>query len=183
MTKPSRSRDRSSNPHQSPNPPALPRMALPNPPMGLHWRSSTLFIITTVGVGIFTDLFLYALIVPILPFILKDRVGVPQSSIQTYTSTLLAAFAAASFCFSPVAGWLADKIEGRQKPFLAGLAALAVSTVLLAFGRTVAELAIARALQGASSAVVWTLGLAICLETVGPANLGTTIGSVSSSGV
>jgi MFS family permease len=80
-----------------------------------------------------------------------------------------------------VAGWLADKIEGRQKPFLAGLAALAVSTVLLAFGRTVAELAIARALQGASSAVVWTVGLAICLETVGPANLGTTIGSVSNS--
>jgi MFS family permease len=155
------------------------KMGHSQPPKGLRWRSSTLFIISTVGVGIFTDLFLYALIVPILPFILKDRLNIPQTSIQTYTSLLLASFAAASFCFSPVAGWLADKIPGRQKPFLAGLAALALSTVLLALGRSVVELAIARALQGASSALVWTVGLAICVETVGPANLGTTIGSVS----
>ena len=30
-------------------------------PIGLGWRSHTLFIITTVGIGLFTDLFLYGL--------------------------------------------------------------------------------------------------------------------------
>ena len=36
----------------------------------------------------------------------------------------------------------------------------------------------ARVLQGVSAAVVWTVGLALVLDTVGPENLGKTIGSV-----
>ena len=36
-------------------------------PAGLSWRSNTFFIVSTVAVGLFTDLFLYGLIVPILP--------------------------------------------------------------------------------------------------------------------
>jgi MFS family permease len=154
---------------------------IPHPrsmPTGLKWRSSTIFIIATVGVGIFTDLFLYSIIVPVLPFLLTDRFHVPASSIQLYVSWLLAAYAAASFVFSPIAGWLADKIEGRQRPFLAGLVALLLSTILLAIGRNMWILILARVLQGMSSAVVWTIGLAMCLETVGPSQLGTTIGSV-----
>lgn len=31
-------------------------------PAGLKWRSNTFFIISTVGVGLFTDLFLYGLV-------------------------------------------------------------------------------------------------------------------------
>jgi MFS family permease len=41
-------------------------------------------------------------------------------------------------------------------------------------------LALARVLQGISAAFVWTIGLALCLETVGPENLGKTIGSIFS---
>ena len=41
-----------------------------------------------------------------------------------------------------------------------------------------AVLAVARVLQGISAAVVWTIGLALVLDTVGPENLGKTIGSV-----
>ena len=40
-------------------------------------------------------------------------------------------------------------------------------------------LIVARILQGISAAVVWTIGLALVLDTVGPDNLGKTIGSVS----
>jgi hypothetical protein len=47
-------------------------------PIALRWRSNTLFIIPTVGIGLFTDLFLYGIVVPILPFILTDRLQVPQ---------------------------------------------------------------------------------------------------------
>lgn len=39
-------------------------------------------------------------------------------------------------------------------------------------------LVIARVLQGISAAVVWTIGLALVLDTVGPENLGKTIGSI-----
>lgn len=147
-------------------------------PAGLSWRSNTYFIIATVAIGLFTDLFLYGLVVPILPFMLEDRVGLPEDQIQSHVSGLLAAYAGASVVCSPIAGVLADKLKSRQGPFLLGLLALLGATVMLYLGTTIPMLAVARVLQGISAAFVWTIGLALCLETVGPENLGKTIGSV-----
>ncbi|GME46072.1 membrane transporter protein [Neofusicoccum parvum] len=150
------------------------------PPVGLHWRSNTFFIIATVAIGLFTDLFLYGLIVPILPYMLHDRLDVPKSDTQPYVSGLLTAYAAASVLFSPVSGVLADRVSTRQAPFLLGLLSLLAATVLLFLGNNIAVLVIARVLQGVAAAVVWTIGLALCLETVGSDNLGKTIGSIFS---
>lgn len=97
------------------------------PPKGLKWRSNTIFIVFTVGMAMFTDLCLYALIVPVLPFMLQDRVGLPDDQIQSTVSTLLACYAAASVAASPVAGVLADKCsKSRQLPFVLGLIMLYV---------------------------------------------------------
>ncbi|KAL8868126.1 MAG: hypothetical protein Q9198_008287 [Flavoplaca austrocitrina] len=147
-------------------------------PIGLAWRSNTLFIVSTVGIGLFTDLFLYGLVVPILPFILRDRVSLPEDQIQTYVSALLAAYAGASVLFSPPAGVIADKTSSRQAPFLVGLVALLAATLMLFLGQSIPVLILARVLQGVSGAVVWTIGLALLLDTVGPANLGKTVGSI-----
>ncbi|KAL9126988.1 MAG: hypothetical protein Q9175_007822 [Cornicularia normoerica] len=147
-------------------------------PIGLNWRSSTLFIVSTVGIGLFTDLFLYGLVVPILPFILQDRVDLPHDQIQSHVSGLLAAYAGASVLCSLPAGILADRLPTRQLPFLVGLTALLLATLLLFLGQNVAVLTVARVLQGISAAVVWTIGLALVLDTVGPENLGKTIGSI-----
>jgi MFS family permease len=150
-------------------------------PKGLKWRSNTLFICTTVGIGCFTDMFLYGLIVPVLPFMLRDRVQLPESQIQSTIDNLLAIYAAASCLASPLAGILADRFtSSRQLPFLLGLIMLLLSTILLAVGNSVAVLAIARFLQGASGGTVWTIGLALLIETVGHANLGKTIGTIFS---
>ncbi|KAF2682129.1 MFS general substrate transporter [Lentithecium fluviatile CBS 122367] len=150
-------------------------------PIGLKWRSNSIFICSTVGVGAFTDLFLYALIVPVLPFMLEDRVHLPESEIQNTISTLLAIYAGASCLASPIAGVLADRLaSSRQVPFLLGLVLLLLATVLLAVGNNVPLLAIARLLQGASGGVVWTIGLAILIETVGQENLGKTMGTIFS---
>ena len=154
-------------------------MAEKSKPLGLRWRSSSLFIVSTVGIGLFTDLFLFGLVVPILPFVLKDRVDIQPDQIQSNVSGLLAAYAGASVLFSPPAGIIADRLPSRQLPFLLGLVALLLATLLLFLGQTVAVLAVARILQGMSAAVVWTIGLALVLDTVGPDNLGKTIGSVS----
>ncbi|KAI4139596.1 MAG: hypothetical protein L6R39_006208 [Caloplaca ligustica] len=147
-------------------------------PIGLAWRSSTLFIVSTVGIGLFTDLFLYGLVVPILPFILQDRVSLPEDQIQSHVSALLAAYAGASVLFSPPAGIIADRVPTRQAPFLIGLLALLAATLMLFLGKTIPVLIVARILQGTSAAVVWTIGLALVLDTVGPGNLGKTIGSI-----
>ncbi|KAI1088008.1 MFS transporter-like protein [Rostrohypoxylon terebratum] len=150
-----------------------------NPPF-LSQRSSTLFILSTITVGLFTDLFLYSLVVPVLPFLLRDRLSIPQSSIQSYVSNLLAAYAGASVVSSVPAGWVADWTRSRRAPFLSGLAAMLAATVMLAFGRSVAVLFVARVLQGVSAAVVWTVGFAMVLDTVGPQNLGKVVGSIFS---
>jgi MFS family permease len=153
----------------------------PSPPKGLKWRSNTLFIVLTVGMGAFTDLFLYGLIVPVLPFMLTERVNLPDSEIQSTISNLLAIYAAASVVASPIAGILADKYSNSRKlPFVLGLVMLVFATVLLALGHTVAVLGLARFLQGASGGVVWTVGLAILIETVGQENLGKTMGTIFS---
>jgi MFS family permease len=151
-----------------------------SPPIGIRWRSNTIFILSTVGIGLFTDLFLYGIIVPILPFILEDRLNVAKHEVQTYTSVLLACYAGASVLFSLPAGVIADKLPARQTPFLMGLGALLASSILLFLGQTITVLVIARIFQGISAAVVWTIGLALILDTVGSDKLGVTIGSIFS---
>ncbi|KAH9904487.1 MFS general substrate transporter [Xylariomycetidae sp. FL2044] len=149
-------------------------------PWALKWRSNTLFIISTVAIGLFTDLFLYGLVVPVLPFMLRDRLSIPEDEIQSYVSNLLAAYAGASVVSSVPAGWIADKTNSRQAPFLSGLVALLAATIMLALGQSIAVLVVARVLQGISAAVVWTIGLAMVLDTVGPQNLGKVVGSIFS---
>lgn len=153
-------------------------MANNNPPWALRWRSNTFFILATVAIGLFTDLFLYGLVVPVLPYMLRSRLGIPEKQIQSQVSDLLAAFAGAAVVSSVPAGWIADRTSSRQAPFLSGLAALFAATVMLALGRSMAVLYVSRVLQGISAAVVWTIGLAMVLDTVGPRNLGKVVGSV-----
>jgi MFS family permease len=148
-------------------------------PLGLRWRADTLFIIATVAIGLFTDLFLYGLVVPVLPFLLRQRIGLPQEKVQSYVSGLLAAYAGASVVCSIPVGIIADRTNARRTPFLCGLAALLGATLMLALGQNIATLVVARILQGTSAAVVWTVGLAMIMDTVGPENLGKVIGTVS----
>lgn len=148
-------------------------------PAGLEWRSNRLFIVATVGLGLFTDLFLYGLVIPVLPFMLVDHIGLPPDQIQDNVSNLLSAYAGASVAIAPIAGIITDKLRTRRAPFLLGIAALLAATVLLLVGSTISMLLVARALQGISASFVWTTGMALCLETVGAENLGKTIGTVS----
>lgn len=103
------------NPANSPGEFSLAR------PYGLYWRSHTLFIISTVIIGLFSETCLYGIVVPVLPFILQDRIGVPQESRQGYSSALLAANTGCSVIFSPIAGAIADRSRARRVPFIIGL--------------------------------------------------------------
>lgn len=64
---------------------------------------------------------------------------------------------------------------------MAGLAALLGSTFLLCFGRSEAVLIVARVFQGISAAVVWTVGLALIVDTVGEARVGQAMAYASSA--
>lgn len=151
------------------------------PPVLLEFRSSRTFIITTVSAAIFTDLFLYGLVVPVLPFALTARANIAPDQVQTWISILLAIFGAALLAAAPVCGHFADKSSNRRLPLLIGLLALAGSTVLLTVGSNIGVLVAGRILQGFSGAVVWVVGLALLVDTVGPAEIGEAMGYVGVS--
>lgn len=62
---------------------------------GHQFRSSKGFVKTVVCTATYTDVFLYGLIVPVLPFALSERLGLPDNMIQTWNSILLGTYGAA----------------------------------------------------------------------------------------
>ena len=149
-----------------------------NPPTLLAARTSTAFITATVAFAIFTDVFVYGIIVPVIPFALTQRAGIAEKDIQYWTSILLAVYGAALLVTAPICGWLADRSDSRRTPLLLGLLALAGSTVMLCLGRTIGVIAAGRVLQGMSAAVVWVVGLALLVDTVGGDDIGRAMGFV-----
>lgn len=142
-------------------------------------RSSPIFAICTVTVAIFVDLFLYGLVIPILPQILETQAGVAPADVQLNLSGLLAAYNAAVVVCAPISGYLADEWTNRRLPLVGGLLALAGSTVLFMLSETVVLLYVARVLQGASAAIVWAVGLALLVDAVGAQGIGAAMGWTS----
>lgn len=152
-----------------------------NPPRLLKHRSSTWFILSTICIAVFTDVFLYGIIVPVIPFSLTVRCGVEEKDVQHWVSVLLAVYGAALLASSPVCGWLADHSSSRRLPLLFGLLALGGATLLLCLGTSIVLLIIGRLLQGISAAIVWTVGLALLVDTAGQEEIGQVMGYVSIS--
>ncbi|UPX13264.1 uncharacterized protein EKO05_0003782 [Ascochyta rabiei] len=125
------------------------------------------------------DMFLYGVIVPVIPFALQSRSHIEQDRVQYWVSVLIAIYGASLLAFSPVCGWLADRGSSRRSPLLLGLLALLGSTVLLQVGNSTGILIAGRVLQGASAAVVWVIGLALLADTVPQENLAQAMGYVS----
>ena len=151
------------------------------PPPFLRFRSSNGFVITVICFASFTDLFLYGIIVPVIPFALLTRVHVPENDVQHWVSVLFTVYAAALVVFSPICGWLADHYKSRRVPYLFGLLALAGATVMLCIGNSIPVLVVGRLLQGTAAAVVSTVGLALLVDTVGQKDIGQAAGWVSLS--
>lgn len=116
--------------------------------------------------------------IPVIPFSLTVQVGVPADQVQRWTSILLACYSVALLVGSPVFGWYADHSASRRWPLLIGLVLLAGSTLLLCFGTTIALLVVGRLLQGLSAGVVWSVGCALLVDTMGDA-VGVAMGYVN----
>jgi len=151
------------------------------PPRFLKYRSSKSFIIATICIAVFSDIFLYGVIVPVIPFALTSRTGTPESESQSYVSILLSVYGGALLLGSPIAGWFADRSSSRRMPLLLGLFALCGSTIMLMLARNVALMIVGRILQGFSGAVVWTVGIALLVDTVGEKEIGEVLGWISLS--
>jgi MFS family permease len=121
-------------------------------------------------------MFLYGVIVPVIPFAIGSRSHVGDDQVQYWVSVLVAIYGASLLAFSPICGWLADRGSSRRLPLLLGLFALLGATILLNLGKSTGVLIVGRILQGASAAVVWVVGLALLADTVPQERLATATG-------
>ncbi|RMJ24108.1 Major Facilitator Superfamily, partial [Aspergillus sp. HF37] len=152
-----------------------------HPPWLLRLRSSTGFIAATVWMSNFTDYFLYAMIVPVMPSALVERANVPYEDREYWVSVLLMSEAGVACIACPVFGYLVDVSPSRKLPYQLGLILLGGSMGLLAVADTVWKFVAARLLQGGASAVVVVGGLALMTDSVAADNLGLMIGYLGSA--
>lgn len=99
---------------------------------GYRWRSSQAFIIFTATLGLFSETFLYAFIVPILSYMVEDRLGLPSTQTQWLTTALLTTHGFVAMASAPIIAHFADKTPDRRMPFLLALTGCAVGTLLVA---------------------------------------------------
>jgi hypothetical protein len=59
-----------------------------------RWRSSKAFVYVVVNLAVFTDAYFYGVIIPVLPFALKDVIKVEENDVQWWIGALLAAYGA-----------------------------------------------------------------------------------------
>jgi multidrug resistance protein len=114
--------------------------------------------VALITAAAFTDILAYSIAVPVLPDIGR-RFGAGPSLI----GILFASFGLTVLTTSVPMGALSDR-TGRKLPLVAGLVALAVSSVLFAFAPSLSWLFAARLVQGAADAVTWVVGFAVIAD-------------------
>ncbi|KAJ5178342.1 major facilitator superfamily domain-containing protein [Penicillium coprophilum] len=148
-------------------------------PPGYQWRSSKLFILTCVTIALFSENFLYSFIIPILQFILEDRLQLDPAKTQTTTSALLSTHAFVCFISGPFIGSLADKISSRKVPLLLSLGGEILGTIIIAAAPSLPVLFLGRVIQGIFGNAVWIVGFATIADTVGSENRARVISAIS----
>src|SRR5204862_6884763 len=117
-------------------------------------RGSPVATLVTVTVALFTDGFLYGVLVPL---------GAGTAGGEQMLGIMYGAYAVGVLVSTPVLGVLSDRV-GRRRPMLWGFVVQAVATLLFALHGGVALALLARLLQGVAAAATWTTGLALVAE-------------------
>ncbi|PWY73464.1 MFS multidrug transporter [Aspergillus eucalypticola CBS 122712] len=146
---------------------------------GQQWRSSPLFIVSAMAMALFTDTFLYAFLVPILPYVLESRLGLDVSLTQRVSFALLSETAVASLVTSPFIGHYADRMSSKRLLLVGSLLAALLGSIVLALATSTFTLFAGRLIQAIASSFVWVVGYATIADNVQPENLGKTYGVIS----
>ncbi|PCH33242.1 MFS general substrate transporter [Wolfiporia cocos MD-104 SS10] len=142
-------------------------------PWGLAWRCSVWYITSGIEFCVTTDLLVYSLIVPVLPFQL-EHLG--YTGVSGLVGWLLFAYSSGIVLFTPPIAYLSEKYNARQIPLLCGQVALVGAQIMLMLAPTYWLMVIARLLQGLSSSVIWVAGLALICDTVPERSVGQQLG-------
>ncbi|KAJ7923010.1 major facilitator superfamily domain-containing protein [Mycena leptocephala] len=144
-----------------------------DPPFGLKWRCSSWFTTLIVGLGVATDLLVYSIIVPVMPFQL-ERLG--YHAVSALTGWLLFAYSAGLVLFTIPIAMLSERYNIRRSPLIFGLILLIGSQIMLMEAPNYPVMCVARVLQGMGSTMVWVLGLALLCDSTPEKYIGRQLG-------
>ncbi|KAJ5678736.1 Major facilitator superfamily domain general substrate transporter [Penicillium macrosclerotiorum] len=147
---------------------------------GMKWRSSKWFTISIIIIALFSETFMYGFIVPILGYMIKNRLNINPSRTQELTSAVLAFHGAISVVSGPVIGHFADKIKSHKMPILCSMIGCIAGTLMVASAHSIVVLFIGRFLQGIAESTVWIVGLTTVTEVVDENQLGAVMGIMAS---
>ncbi|KAL6867167.1 MFS general substrate transporter [Trichoderma novae-zelandiae] len=139
------------------------------------WRSSEELVTFAVAFAVFTDGMVYDLVIPFLPELFTGRLKTPPEDVDSWAALSLESFGMALL----ITNWIAGYIDGgvaKSRPFLVGIGVMLVATLLFFLSMDPYLVIFARALQGASEALVWVSGIALLVSRVDEANLGVCMG-------
>lgn len=122
------------------------------------------------------EIFLYSFFIPIMPYMLEERLHLGSDQTQRLTSISLALYGLVSVFGGPLIGHFADKASSGRIPFLIALVGCIIGTFMVAFSTSVGVFLGGRVLQGISGSGAWIVGLATAASVVGPEKIGTTMG-------
>ncbi|KAJ3373064.1 hypothetical protein GGF31_001051 [Allomyces arbusculus] len=131
-------------------------------------------VATVVSLVIFVDMVVYAAVIPILPDIIQHKLGLSSG----HTGLVVGAYAAGLLLFTPIFGFLSDRLGDRKWPMIISLIGLAAASGLFLVCTQYWHFLLVRALQGIAAAGNWTVGLALASDAFPADRLGTVMGVV-----
>ncbi|KAG0275261.1 hypothetical protein BGZ95_009012, partial [Linnemannia exigua] len=136
-------------------------------------RRSPLAVACVVAMALFTDMVVYGVVVPILPEIVKNRLGGTSREV----GLLFACYAIGLLASTPIFAIMSDKYQNRRIPMMLGMLGLAVATVGFSLASNYWVLILARIGQGSAGGASWTIGLGLLADVYPPDNLGVVMGA------
>ncbi|KAK8131362.1 MFS general substrate transporter [Apiospora sp. TS-2023a] len=118
-------------------------------------------------------------LIPVFPDVLRDRCSVPEEKVQLFMSVAVGLSGAGNLAGAFAFGYMADHVRNRRTSLLLGLAVFIGATAMMWAARHIAMMCIGRFLQGLASAAVWSVGLALLVDTVGKSQVPVAMGYVN----
>ncbi|KAL1405730.1 hypothetical protein Q8F55_007400 [Vanrija albida] len=161
------------DPKAAQQPIAVAPPAVDKGPWGWRWRSADWFITAVVAWSIASDNISYAIIVPVIPFHL-EKLG--YDNLSSRTGYLLFAYSGGILIATFPVAYFFHKYRWRRGPLIVAVFVMEASFIMFMLGNHYVAMIMGRILQGACSAVVWTVGLALITENIDEKNIGKHIG-------
>ncbi|KAL6703557.1 hypothetical protein ACN47E_009502 [Coniothyrium glycines] len=144
------------------------------------FRCSKPFLLFTICTALFSDGFTYGIVSPVLPFLLQDEELLIDGNVQLTTSLLIAAFSIADFIGAPLCAWYVDRTRSRRPCWYFGIVLITTGSLLFGLSKNIAMLIMSRILHGLSSSILYTVGLAVLVDTIRKDEVGKWMGTAMS---